>query len=68
VGTQFDAVLEHACRSAGFKSHIVHRAGDATLLQTLAESGLGVALLPALACSGSENVQLGEPALMSSRT
>jgi hypothetical protein len=41
VGTQFDAGLGHACRSAGVEPHIVHRADDATLLQTLAGSGLG---------------------------
>jgi DNA-binding transcriptional LysR family regulator len=66
VGTQFDAGLGHACRSAGVEPHIVHRADDATLLQTLAGSGLGVALLAALACSAPK-CPLGEPALISSR-
>jgi DNA-binding transcriptional LysR family regulator len=60
AGTQFDAVLEEACRSAGFAPHIVHRADDAKLLQTLVASGLGVALLPELACSASENVRFAE--------
>jgi DNA-binding transcriptional LysR family regulator len=62
AGTQFDAVLERACRSAGFTPHIVHRADDAPLLQTLVGSGLGVGLLPALACSGSEDVRFAEVA------
>jgi DNA-binding transcriptional LysR family regulator len=60
AGTQFDAVLEHACRSAGFRPRVAHRADDAALLQTLVGSGLGVGLLPALACSGSENVRYAE--------
>jgi DNA-binding transcriptional LysR family regulator len=60
AGTQFDAVLEEACRSAGFAPHIVHRADDAKLLQTLVASGLGVALLPELAYSASENVRFAE--------
>ncbi|MGH2844752.1 MAG: LysR substrate-binding domain-containing protein [Thermoleophilaceae bacterium] len=53
VGTQFAAVLEHACRSAGFGARVVHRADDAVLIQSLVRSGLGVALLPALACRDS---------------
>ena len=60
AGTQFDAVLEHACRSAGFTPRIVHRADDAPLLQALVGSGLGIGLLPALACSGSEDVRFAE--------
>jgi DNA-binding transcriptional LysR family regulator len=60
AGTQFDAVLEHACRSAGFRPRVAHRADDAALLQTLVGSGLGVGLLPALACSGSEDVRYAE--------
>jgi len=57
AGTQFAAALDQACRSAGFAPRIVHRADDALLLQALVGSGLGIALLPALACSGSENVR-----------
>ncbi|MGH2762717.1 MAG: LysR substrate-binding domain-containing protein [Thermoleophilaceae bacterium] len=57
VGTQFAAVLEHACRSAGFGARVVHRADDAVLIQSLVRSGLGVALLPALACRDSEQVR-----------
>jgi DNA-binding transcriptional LysR family regulator len=60
AGTQFDAVLAEACRSAGFAPRIVHRADDASLIQALVGSGLGVGLLPALACSSSENVRFAE--------
>src|SRR5919109_853986 len=60
AGTQFDAVLEQACRSAGFTPRVVHRADDAPLLQTLVGSGLGIGLLPALACSGSGEVRYAE--------
>jgi DNA-binding transcriptional LysR family regulator len=58
AGTQFDAVLAAACRSAGFAPHIAHRADDASLLQSLVGSGLGVGLLPPLACSGDGDVRL----------
>jgi DNA-binding transcriptional LysR family regulator len=57
AGTQFDAVLERACGSAGFAPRVVHRADDAALLRTLVGSGLGIGLLPALACSCSEDVR-----------
>jgi DNA-binding transcriptional LysR family regulator len=57
AGTQFAAALELACRSAGFAPRVVHRADDAHFLATLVEAGLGVGLLPALACSGSEAVR-----------
>ena len=60
AGTQFAAVLEQACRVAGFAPRIVHRSDDALLLQTLVGSGLGVGLLPALACSGSDAVRFEE--------
>jgi DNA-binding transcriptional LysR family regulator len=60
AGTQFDAVLEQACRSAGFTPRVVHRADDAPLLQTLVGPGLGIGLLPALACSGSGEVRYAE--------
>jgi DNA-binding transcriptional LysR family regulator len=62
VGTQFAAVLDEACRSAGFTPRIVHRADDALLLQALAGSGLGIGLLPVLACSGSDDVRFVEVA------
>jgi DNA-binding transcriptional LysR family regulator len=60
AGTQFAAALEHACRSAGFTPRVVHRADDALLFQTLVGSGLGIGLLPALACSGSQEVRFAE--------
>lgn len=60
AGTQFDAVLDQSCRSAGFTPRVVHRADDATLLQSLVASGFGVGLLPALACFGSETVRYAE--------
>jgi DNA-binding transcriptional LysR family regulator len=57
AGTQFGAALEHACRAAGFSPNVAHRADDALLIQALVASGLGVGLLPALACSGSNGVR-----------
>lgn len=57
AGTQFAGALVHACRSAGFTPRIAHRADDALLLQALVQAGLGIGLLPALACSGSEEVR-----------
>jgi DNA-binding transcriptional LysR family regulator len=62
AGTQFAAVLEHASRSAGFAPRIVHRADDAVLQHALVGSGLGVGLLPALACMESENVRFARVA------
>jgi DNA-binding transcriptional LysR family regulator len=61
AGTPFAAVLERACRSAGFSPRIVHRADEAFVLRSLVGSGLGIALLPALACAGSEDVHYAEP-------
>jgi DNA-binding transcriptional LysR family regulator len=60
AGTQFAAALDHACRSAGFSPRIAHRADDALLLQTLVRAGLGIGLLPALACRGSTGVRFAE--------
>lgn len=56
AGTQFAAALERACHSAGFTPRIAHRADDALLLHALVRSGLGVALLPNLACLPTEGV------------
>jgi len=58
AGTQFAAALEQACRAAGFTPHIAHRADDAVLFHALVGAGLGVGLLPALACTGSPDVQV----------
>lgn len=57
AGTQFATAVEQACRSAGFSPRIVHRADEAFLIESLVGSGIGIALLPALACSSSENVR-----------
>ena len=62
AGTQFAAALEQACRSAGFTPRVVHRADDALLIQALVASGLGIALLPALACLSANAVRLAEVA------
>ena len=56
-GTQFDPALELACRRAGFEPRFEHRADDMGLYQALAGAGLGVGLLPALACRGAEGVR-----------
>jgi DNA-binding transcriptional LysR family regulator len=61
-GTQFAAMLEHACRTAGFTPRIAHRADDASLYQALAAAGLGVGLLPAMACRGVEGVRFARVA------
>lgn len=62
AGTQFGAVLEQACRSAGFAPRVVHRADDAVLLHRLIAAGLGIGLLPALACTRSDEVRFAEVA------
>ena len=54
--TQFAAALEAACRAAGFAPRVVHRADDARLIETLVAAGLGIALLPELACTGASEV------------
>jgi DNA-binding transcriptional LysR family regulator len=61
-GTQFATALDLACRSAGFTPRVAHRADDALLLQSLVRAGLGVGLLPALACSDSAGVRFAEVA------
>src|SRR5215217_1008130 len=62
TGTQFGVVLEETCRSAGFSPRILHRADDAALHRSLAEAGLGIGLLPAMACSGPEDVRFARVA------
>jgi DNA-binding transcriptional LysR family regulator len=62
AGTQFAAALERACRSAGFNPRIVHRADDARLVQALVASGIGIGMLPALACSPAAKVRFAEVA------
>ena len=56
AGTQFAAALDAACAEAGFTPRIVHRADDARLIQALVAAGLGVALLPELACDPAPGV------------
>ena len=60
AGTQFAAASEQACRAAGFRPRVVHRADDALLFQALVAEGAGVGLLPALACTGSDAVRFAE--------
>ena len=55
--TQFAAAVQRACRSAGFTPRIAHRADEASLIQALAAAGLGVGLLPALACTPAPGVR-----------
>jgi DNA-binding transcriptional LysR family regulator len=57
AGTQFAAAVEQACRAAGFAPRVAHRADDADLHRSLAAAGLGIGLLPELACSGPEDVR-----------
>jgi DNA-binding transcriptional LysR family regulator len=60
AGTQFAPVVERTCHAAGFAPRVVHRADEAFLLQALVAAGLGVALLPALACVESAGVRFAE--------
>jgi DNA-binding transcriptional LysR family regulator len=62
ASTQFAAALEIACAAAGFAPRVVHRADDARLIQALVAAGLGVALLPALACTVDAGVEYREVA------
>jgi DNA-binding transcriptional LysR family regulator len=57
AGTQFAGVLPRACRAAGFEPDIVHRADDAELHRALVAAGLGIGLLPALACTPDPGVR-----------
>ena len=60
AGTQFAAALEQTCRAAGFSPRIVHRADDARLFQALVAEGLGIGLLPALACARADGIRFAE--------
>jgi DNA-binding transcriptional LysR family regulator len=64
AGTQFAAALEGTCRAAGFAPRVVHRADDALLVHALVRAGLGIGLLPALACRESDDLRFlaAEPA------
>ncbi|MBO9531507.1 MAG: LysR family transcriptional regulator, partial [Solirubrobacteraceae bacterium] len=50
AGTQYVGAVEQACRAAGFAPRIAHRADDATLILGLVAAGVGVGLVPELAC------------------
>lgn len=50
AGTQFVGAVEQACRAAGFAPRIAHRADDASLILGLVAAGIGVGLVPELAC------------------
>jgi DNA-binding transcriptional LysR family regulator len=56
-GTQFATMIERVGRAAGFTPRIAHRADDQTLHLALVEAGLGVGLLPALACPSGRNLR-----------
>jgi DNA-binding transcriptional LysR family regulator len=60
AGTQYANAVEQACHAAGFTPRIVHRADEALLLQSLMAAGLGVGLMPALACTESPEVRYVE--------
>ncbi len=60
AGTQYAVAVERACRGAGFAPRIEHRADEASLLTALAASGLGVGLVPALACEADDPVRYAE--------
>ena len=49
-GSQYASALERAAAAAGFAARVAHRADEAFVVQSLVAAGLGVALLPALAC------------------
>ena len=51
AGTQYVGAVEQACRAAGFAPRVAHRADDATLILGLVAAGLGVGLVPELACT-----------------
>ena len=56
-GTQFATMIERVGRAADFTPRIAHRADDQTLHLALVEAGLGVGLLPALACPPGRNLR-----------
>lgn len=51
TGSQYASALERAAAAAGFAARVAHRADEAFVVQSLVAAGLGVALLPALACT-----------------
>ena len=61
AGTQYAAAVDHACRAAGFTPRIAHRADEAGVLRAIVEAGLGVGLLPRLACDGANALEVTPP-------
>jgi DNA-binding transcriptional LysR family regulator len=57
AGTQYAVAMDHACRAAGFAPRFAHTADEASVHHALAAAGLGVGLLPALACPGAAGVR-----------
>jgi DNA-binding transcriptional LysR family regulator len=68
AGTGLRAAADAACAAAGFRPRVAFEAGNPEVLATLAERGLGVALLPAglaAARPGLRAVALTRPAVRS---
>ena len=57
AGTQYAVAMDRACRAAGFAPRFVHTADEASVHHALASAGLGVGLLPALACPVAAGVR-----------
>jgi DNA-binding transcriptional LysR family regulator len=57
AGTQFATMIEQVCRRAGFSARVVHRADDSVLHKALVAAGLGVGMLPEMACGDSDHVR-----------
>ena len=62
AGTQFAAAFDQACETAGFAPRIVHRADEAFLFQALVGAGLGIGLLPELACTDDAHLRFARVA------
>jgi DNA-binding transcriptional LysR family regulator len=57
AGTQYAVAMERACRAAGFVPRFVHTADEASVHHALAAAGIGIGLVPALACPGADGVR-----------
>ena len=57
AGTQYAVAMERACRAAGFVPRFVHTADEASVHHALAAAGIGIGLVPALACPGASGVR-----------
>jgi DNA-binding transcriptional LysR family regulator len=57
AGTQYAVAMERACRVAGFVPRFVHTADEASVHHALAAAGIGIGLVPALACPGASGVR-----------